>query len=102
MRIGQWQFFFPTGFKNLLRKLKGEYLPGDPNILATSFVSGIPEQLSIEINSIDSLILMKLKNPGYEFLTRSSIGSVNVIKMLPDGRMASGSDKRGLNTACGY
>ena len=62
----------------------------------------LPDQISIEANSIDSLTLMELKNMGHEIRTRSSIGSVNAIQILPDGRMASASDKRGFNTACGY
>lgn len=62
----------------------------------------LPDEISIETNSIDSLTLMELKSMGHEFRTRSSIGSVNAIQILPDGRMESGSDKRGFNTACGY
>lgn len=62
----------------------------------------LPDQISIEANSLDSLTLMELKNMGHEIRTRSSIGSVNAIQILPDGRMASGPDKRGFNTACGY
>ncbi len=62
----------------------------------------LPDQISIEANTIDSLALIKLEKMGHEFRTRSSIGSVNAIQILPDGRMAGGPDKRGFNTACGY
>ena len=62
----------------------------------------LPDMISIEKNSIDSLTITELKNMGHKFRIRSSLGSVNAIQILPDGKMAAGADIRGYNTACGY
>lgn len=62
----------------------------------------LPDMISIEKNSIDSLTITELKNMGHQFRIRSSLGSVNAIQILPDGKMAAGADIRGYNTACGY
>jgi gamma-glutamyltranspeptidase/glutathione hydrolase len=62
----------------------------------------LPDYISIETNSIDSLILNELKRMGHGYRDRTSIGSVNAIQILPDGKMAGGADRRGYNTACGY
>jgi gamma-glutamyltranspeptidase / glutathione hydrolase len=62
----------------------------------------LPDWISYEIDSIDSLTLLKLKQIGHELKPREAIGRVNAIEVLPDGRLAAGADKRGDNTACGY
>lgn len=61
-----------------------------------------PDWISYEVNGIDSLTLLKLKQIGHEIRPRPAIGRVNVIQVLPDGELAGGADKRGNNTACGY
>ena len=48
------------------------------------------------------LLLKKLTEMGHNLKDRSSIGSVNAIMILPDGKKAGGADKRGNNSACGY
>ncbi len=62
----------------------------------------LPELVYFEKNRIDSLAYQKLTNMGYELKVRSSIGRVNAIMLLPDGKKVSGADKRGNNSACGY
>ena len=62
----------------------------------------LPDYISIETNSIDSLTLNDLERMGHGYRDRTSIGSVNAIQILPDGKMAGGADRRGYNTACGY
>ena len=62
----------------------------------------LPDWISMESNSIDSLILNELKLMGHEFRERTSIGSVNAIHILPDGKIEGSADRRGYNSACGY
>ncbi len=62
----------------------------------------LPDWISLETNSIDSLILNELKLMGHEFRERTSIGSVNAIHILPDGKIEGSADRRGYNSACGY
>ncbi|HBE40056.1 MAG TPA: gamma-glutamyltransferase [Bacteroidales bacterium] len=62
----------------------------------------LPDWISIEANSIDSMTLIQLKNMGHEYRVRASIGSVNAIQILQDGKLAGGADIRGYNSACGY
>ena len=65
-------------------------------------ISGLPDRISYEKNGIDSLTIRKLQKMGHTLKERSSIGSINAIMMLPDGRKAGGADKRGNNSSCGY
>jgi len=62
----------------------------------------LPDQISYEQQGIDSLTVGKLANMGHKLIKRSSIGSINAIMILPDGRKAGGADKRGNNSSCGY
>ncbi|MCX6301591.1 MAG: gamma-glutamyltransferase [Bacteroidia bacterium] len=62
----------------------------------------LPDWITYEVNSIDSLTLLKLKQIGHETRPRQTIGRVNAIHILPDGELAGGADKRGNNSACGY
>jgi gamma-glutamyltranspeptidase/glutathione hydrolase len=62
----------------------------------------LPDQISYERSSIDSTTIIKLRSIGHELSQRSSIGRVNAIMILPDGRKAAGADRRGNNAAYGY
>lgn len=62
----------------------------------------LPDYISYEKNSLDTLVTNKLRNMGYETWERVSIGQVNAIQVRSDGLLISGADKRGYNTACGY
>jgi gamma-glutamyltranspeptidase/glutathione hydrolase len=62
----------------------------------------LPDWISYEINAIDSSDVHKLSELGYELKPRASIGRVNAIQILSDGKKAGGADKRGNNTSCGY
>ena len=62
----------------------------------------LPDWISYEKDAIDSLSLEKLRNMGHILKERSSIGSINAVMILPDGRKAGGADKRGNNSSCGY
>jgi gamma-glutamyltranspeptidase/glutathione hydrolase len=62
----------------------------------------LPDYISYEKNSIDSLTIVQLVNMGHTLRERSSIGSINAIMMLPGGKKAGSADKRGNNCSCGY
>ena len=62
----------------------------------------LPDYISHEKNSLDTLILNELRNMGHETRERVSIGQVNAIQVSSDGLLRSGADKRSYNTACGY
>ena len=62
----------------------------------------LPDYISYEEDAIDSATVFKLKKIGHELISRSSIGRVNAIQILPDNKKAGGADKRGNNSACGY
>jgi len=62
----------------------------------------LPDYISYENNSLDTVTLMNLQNMGHSLRKRSSLGRVNAIMILPDGKKASGADRRGNNSAFGY
>lgn len=62
----------------------------------------LPDLIYFERNRIDSLTYHDLTVMGYELKVRATIGRVNAIMLLPDGRKASGADKIGNNSARGY
>jgi gamma-glutamyltranspeptidase / glutathione hydrolase len=62
----------------------------------------LPDWISYEKESIDSLTALKLIDIGHELKLRNAIGRVNAIMILPDGKKSAGADKRGNNSACGY
>lgn len=62
----------------------------------------MPDYLTYETNSIDTLTRTALEKMGYVLKKRPAIGRVNAIMVLPDHKLASGADKRGKNAANGY
>jgi gamma-glutamyltranspeptidase / glutathione hydrolase len=62
----------------------------------------LPDNLFYEKNSIDSITLKKLELMGHSLKVRNSIGLVNAIQILTDGKKAGGADPRGYNVASGY
>ncbi|MFP4489109.1 MAG: gamma-glutamyltransferase [Bacteroidales bacterium] len=50
----------------------------------------------------DSQLMQELEAMGHSTRLRSSIGRVDAIRVLSDGRIEAGADKRGDDTACGY
>jgi gamma-glutamyltranspeptidase / glutathione hydrolase len=61
-----------------------------------------PDVISYEKKAIDSTVLNSLTDLGYKMKIRSSLGRVNAIMVLRNGKKAGGADKRGDNSACGY
>ncbi len=62
----------------------------------------LPDWISYEPGCLDSLTVSKLKLMGHELRSRTAIGRVNAIQILPDGRIEGAADRRGVNSACGY
>ena len=62
----------------------------------------LPDIISYESESIDSLTLRELTAMGHKIVLRTSIGSINAVQILPDGEMAGAADRRGYNSACGF
>lgn len=62
----------------------------------------LPDYISFEGNSLDSITVMKLEKYGHRLKKRGAIGSVNAIMKLPDGSLQGGADPRGNNSATGY
>ena len=62
----------------------------------------LPDWISYEKNAIDSLTYKNLRHMGHLLKERITIGSVNAVMILPDGKKAGGADKRGDNSSYGY
>ncbi len=62
----------------------------------------LPDYIIHERNSLDSSTVRTLRSMGYNLKQRSTIGRVNAIMILPDGRLEGSGDNRGNNSACGY
>lgn len=62
----------------------------------------LPDHISYEQGSIPEEVVSKLKSLGHQVIPVSSLGRVNAVMLLDDGKKASGADKRGDNSACGY
>jgi gamma-glutamyltranspeptidase/glutathione hydrolase len=62
----------------------------------------LPDYISYEKKSIDSASVKKLELIGHTLKVRNSIGLVNAIQILPDGKKAGGADMRGNNLASGF
>ncbi|HPT21284.1 MAG TPA: gamma-glutamyltransferase [Bacteroidales bacterium] len=62
----------------------------------------LPDYISYERDAIDSLTVGKLNDMGHVLKARNSIGQVNAVQILKDGRKSGGADRRSYNSSCGY
>ena len=64
----------------------------------------LPDIVRFEPNSFSKDSLIFLENKGYHIVEKNStiLGKVDGIRILPDGKLEGGADKRGDDTAVGY
>lgn len=62
----------------------------------------LPDVIQAERNGLDSLIISSLEAKGHQMRARGSIGRVDAILVLPNGKLEAGADPRGDDTAEGY
>jgi gamma-glutamyltranspeptidase/glutathione hydrolase len=62
----------------------------------------LPDQIFYEENGFSVELLSELENKGHKLEERSSIGRVDAILVLPDGRLEGGADPRGDDKSVGY
>lgn len=62
----------------------------------------LPDQIDVEKKAITSKVRKSLVNSGYKISPRGNIGRVENIIVLPNGKLQTGADPRGDDTAAGY
>ncbi|WPP50850.1 gamma-glutamyltransferase [Catalinimonas niigatensis] len=61
-----------------------------------------PDTIFVETNAFDSTTMQSLEAMGHKLMDRGSIGRVDAILVLPDGRLEGGADPRGDDAAAGF
>lgn len=62
----------------------------------------LPDQILYEKDALSPEVLLQLDSLGHQLEERGSIGRLNAVMVLPDGRLQGGSDPRGDDTAVGF
>lgn len=78
-------------------------MPLDETISAAKFHSQwLPDEITIEAGRFDSLTVDSLRRMGHSIATRSSLGRVDAILVLPNGSLSACGDNRSDNSAGAY
>jgi gamma-glutamyltranspeptidase/glutathione hydrolase len=62
----------------------------------------IPDVISYEAGTLDSLVITELQRMGHQLTPRGTIGRADAILIGADGRRYAGADPRGDDTAAGW
>lgn len=62
----------------------------------------LPDEVYVEEGAIDQETRDRLSAKGYKFVSRSGIGRVDAILVKPNGKLETGADPRGDDTAGGF
>lgn len=62
----------------------------------------LPDVIQAERNGLDSLVISNLEAKGHQLRARGTIGRVDAILVLSNGKLEAGADPRGDDTAEGY
>ncbi len=62
----------------------------------------LPDEIFIEQGAMDNKTIKNLTKMGHQFRQVGSIGRVDAILIMPDGKLEGGADPRGDDTAAGF